>query len=590
MTTINMTQAEIQTLRKRRDGVKTSYAQRDILFQRYEDIYFMKNIETPKDSGVDPNDWKVTASPGGRDKVTGLKRILDTSEIHIKVKDREGEEVHNSDKIEAALKEMLRISGEYRPARIERDSNLSSVLYGPVVLTCNAVDDLLEVKKNYQEKTADKFVYSQLRTIRARTPFLFESINAKESYPVWGRYGLSGHLQEYTLKGYEIKEEWGCDPEKFKDDMDYTVQDFFHYTQRLVESNGVTLFADEWLKVNAAGEFEGVTSIPIFVRYAGGSTLFHKPEEQLQSFLYSYAKGEWDKRENLFWTYLFTAIYTQGLPGPVIIQDPEDDTPIEIDYRGGVKLIRAKGKLENIQVIDGDVLQLKALMENQTSMSTIQEQTIGGAAESSTFSSYVMQVNAGKLPAIDPTEAQEQAYRDLFLHVLQRIKSEGIESQLLMPEDIPADVDLDVTMEPDLSQDDLRNSQIVAQLKQSGANVSDEWLNTNLLKIPDSAAMFRQKTKEEIQKAVVANILQDPNLMRPFIMAALGMPPEPEQPPEQPAGPGGEVPPGYHQMPDGSVMPDSEMPPQGGPGMEAMPMTDAMPQPQERPNGNVRAA
>jgi len=592
MTTIDLSTEEIQKLRIRREQIKTSYGERNQLFTRYEEIYFMKNIEKPKDSGVDPNDWKITASPGGRDKVTGLKRILDTSEIHIKVKDKTGEPAQESDKIEAALKTMLKISGEYKSARTERDTNLAAILYGPVVLSVNSVDDLIEARKGYDSPT-DKFIVNQLKTIRKRTPFLFDTLNPKESYPEWGRYGLSGHLQEYILKGYEIKEEWSCDPTKFKDDTDYTVQDFFHYNQRLVECIGVTLFAGEWLSIGESGEYEGVTSIPIFVRYAGGSTLFHKPEEQLQSFLYAYAKGEWDKRENLFWTYLFTAIYTQGLPGPTILRDPDDTSEIKVDYTGGVKIITTKGKMENVQVIDGDVIQLKNLMEQQTGQSTIQEQTIGGASDAATFSSYVMQMNAGKLPAIDPIEAQEQCYKDSFLHILQRIKAEGIENDLIAPDEIPDNIELEVALEPDLQQDDLRNSQIVTQLKTSGANVSDEWLNTNLLKIADSNAMFRQKTKEEFRKAIIGNILQNEEIMQQFIMAAMGQGGQPKQP-EVPPGtavPPGEAQSGMHQMPDGSMMQDSEMPPQSGqPGLEEMPMTDAMPGPQERPNGRLRSA
>jgi hypothetical protein len=601
MTTVNLSQEEIKQLRSRRDQLKASYGARNQLFTRYEEIYFMKNIEKPKDAGVDPKDWKVTASPGGRDKVTGLKRILDTSEIHIKVKDGK-EDAQHSDKIEAALKTMLRVSGEYKAARNERDTNLAAILYGPVVMTVNSVDDLIISKtKDYTgaDRQVNKFIIKQLETIRKRTPFLIDTINPKESYPEWGKYGLSGHLQEYTLKGMEIKEEWGCDPTRFKDDTDYIVSDFFHYDKRLVESGGTTLFAGEWLSKNADGDIEGVTNIPVFARYAGGSTLFHKPEEQLQSFLYAYAKGEWDKRENLFWTYLFTAIYTQGLPGPTILRDPDDTSDITVDYRGGVKIITAKGKLENVQVIDGDVIQIKNLMDEQTGKSTIQEQTIGGTSGAATFSSYVMEVNAGKLPAIDPTEAQEQCYRDLFLHILQRIKSEGIVNDLIEPEDIPADVELEVTLEPDLQQDDLRNSQIVTQLKGSGANVSDEWLNTNLLKIADSNAMFRQKTKEDIRKAIVGSILQNPQLMQQFIAAAMGQGQQqpPAAPPDQTMPTGGEQPPpGYHQMPDGSMMSDAEMQGQGGqpqgmtPGMgaEAMPMTEAQPRPQERGNGRIR--
>jgi hypothetical protein len=590
MTEITLTQQDIQDLRARRNGVKMQYGTRNNLFTRYEDIYFMRNTEQPKDAGIDKNDWKITASPGGRDKVTGLKRILDTAEIHIKVKDKQspGGKHTSSDAIEAGLKQMLKVSGEYRAARAERDTNLAAILYGPVVMSVNSVDDLITAKANYKDgSAATKFIVNQLETIRRRTPFLIDVINSKESYPVWGKYGLVGHLQEYIIRGSEIIEEWGCDPSKFKPDIDYTIQDFFYYNKRLVESTGTTLFAGEWLT-----DYEGVTSIPIFVRYAGGSTLFHKPEEQLQSFLYSYAKGEWDLRENLFWTYLFTAIYSQGLPGPTLLRDPDDSSDIKIDYRGGVKIITAKGKLENVQVVDADVMQLKALMDDQGGRSTIQEQTIGGASDAATFSSYVMQVNAGKLPAIDPTEAQEQCYRDLFLHILQRIKVEGIENDLIDPADIPDDIELEVTMEPDLQQDDLRNAQIVAQLKTAGANISDEWYNANILKIPDSNTMFQQKAKEDIKKAMLSNMLQNPQLLGQFLAAAMPSQP-PQQPPAQPGQPpqGQQIPPGYHQMEDGSVMPDAEMQGQPGqPNMEGMPMTDAMQQPMERGNGKVRAA
>jgi hypothetical protein len=135
--------------------------------------------------------------------------------------------------------------------------------------------------------------------------------------------------------------------------------------------------------------------------------------------------------------------------------------------------------------------------------------------------------------------------------------------------DIPDDVDIEVTLEPKLPQDNLRNAQIVTQLKSSGANVSDEWINTELLQIADSNEMFQQKTKEEIRKAILGSIMQNPQMMQQFVMAAMGQSAQPQAP--QPP-----------QAPQGGMMPP-EMPPQAGQeNMEAMPMTDAMPLPEER--------
>lgn len=572
---MTMNQEEIIQLRKARDALRSSYGVRDALFKRYEEIYFMGNSEIPKDSSIDVNDWKVTTSPAGRNKVTGVKQILDTSDIQIKVKNTDK---GKSDKIELGLKTMLKVSGEYKRASVETDNNLAAVLYGPVVQIAESVDDLIIAKTKDSDgndkQNINRYVKNQLVSIRKRTPFLISTMNPTQSFPKWGEYGMVGHLHEYTTSGSIIKERWGV--MTVDDEKDYKVMDFFHYDMRFVEAEGVNepLFADRWLTKKDDGDLDGVTSIPVFVRYAGGSTLFHKPEEQLQSLLYAYAKGEWDKRETLFWTYLFTAIYQQGIPGPVILQDPDDTTDeIKVTYRGGVKVIKARGKLENIQVIDGDVIQLKNLMENETAQSTVQAQTIGGTSEQNTFSGYVASVNAGKIVLNDPKEAIEKVSRDTFMHILQRIKSESILNDLISPADIPDDVDIEVTYEPNLTQDDLRNATIVTQLKGSGANVSDEWLNTNLLKIADSNEMFKQKTKEEFRKAIIANIINTPELIKPYLMAALGM--------RNPATTPPPAPPPMSTFGEGGADLGGEVP-QGMMGGEQLPQMDAMIPPQER--------
>lgn len=573
---MTLSELEVQTLRKLRDDLRTSYG---VLVRRYkdfEDIYFLQGIETPKGSDVDKNDWKITPSPEGRNKVTGLKRILDSSEIHIKVKDNENKDGKhgNSDKIEKGLKRILSVSGEYRAARVEKDTNLATALYGPCVLTVDGVDDMITAKKK-GKTPVDMFVLKQLETIRKRTPFLIGTVNPKESFPEWGEYGLVGHLQEYTVNGRVLRERWGAS--EAEEGKSYKVMDYFHYDKRLVEADGIKepLFADTWVVVNE----NGVTSIPIFVRYAGGSTLFHEPEKQLQSFLYAFAVGNWYARLNSFWTWIHTGISMQGIPGPTVIRDPDDTSDMNVQYKGGVKVLTMKGKLENINIINGDFLQLKNLIDGAMGTSTIEDATIGGNSPVDTFSSYVMQMNAGKLPLQDVTEAIEFCYRDACLHILQRIKLEKIENELIAPEDIPDDVELDVTFEPNLAQDDLRNAQIVAQLKGSGANISDEWLNTNLLKIADSTAMFEQKTKEEFRKAIVANILQNPQYMQKFVMAAMGASTAADTPPG--FGPSVSAEGGGMMPPEMGMMGQGEPPMPGG-GGEGVPMTDAMPQQNER--------
>jgi hypothetical protein len=462
------------------------------------------------------------------------------------------------------------------------------------VLTVESVDDLITAKtkdgEGNDKENVNKFVVRQLEDLKKRTPFLIGTVNPAQSYPEWGELGLIGHLRKYEVRGNVLKERWGCQDANVKTDGKYTVYDFFHYDKRLTWAEGVTgeLFADTWVDLDS----DDVAQLPVFVRFGGGSSLWYEPERQLHPFLYAKAKGEWDKRENLFWTYLFTAIFMQGLPGPTLVKDPEDTSELTVKYDQGVKIITAKGKLENIQVIDGDVLQLKQLMDTTNSSSTIKPEAFGAGADNSTFSGYVTSMNASKLPAEDPKEGIAMAFRDAMLYILKRIKAEGIDNTLISPNDIPDDIELEVTLEPNLTQDDLRNAQVVTNLKAANTNISNEWMNTHILKIPNSEEMFKAKTKEDFRAAIVQQILANPELMKPMLMAAMGQKPTPPpapapaSPPSQDVMPEGMpsqngMPPDPSAIAQGGGMPDPAMMEQmaqmqGQPGMETQPKTDAM--------------
>ena len=580
MTEIKLTQKEIDEMKKAGEQLIGGYGTRNSMFERYEEIYFMNNPSKPKNGGVDDKDWKITTSSSGRDAVIGMKRILDTAEIQIKVCDYEGQPVGDSDKIERALKGILKTSGEYRQARIEKDTNLSAALYGPATLSVESVDDILTTIK-------DKFVRKQLAEIQKRSPFVIRAINAKESYPEWGDYGMVGHLHKYTVKGSVLRERWGA--AGLTDNQNYTVKDYFHYEKRVVWADNTLLFAGEWMD-----EKTGLTNIPIFSRYAGGTSIFHEMEKQIQPLLYAKAMGEWDLRENLFWTNIFTAIFRQGLPGPTLVRDPEDITrdmdgnasAIDISYEKGLRIITAKGKLESPSVIDRDVMGLKTYMDEQAALQTIQPQTLGQNTQGITFSQFAMASRTGLIPAQDPKEATEQVYKDAFSHILQRVKNEGMKHPLFEGVEIPDNFDLIVTLEPNLAQDDLRNATIAAQLK-GATNISDEWVNTNLLKIADSRAMFKQKITEDFKKAIVAGMLSNPQFMQQAISAIMGQ--GQQQPQQDPNAQQPEGQPSPEQMAQAQGMSAEQdaqaMGMAGQPGMEAVGMTEGAPLPQERVNG-----
>jgi hypothetical protein len=534
------------------------------MYQRYREIYFMENIEQPKNQGVDKDDWKLTASPGGRNAVTGMKRLLDTSEVHITIKAK-GDKHPKSDDIENGLKKILSVSGEYRRARIDKDAILSAILYGPVVLGAESVDDMLAVQKKPMYK-------KRLEAIRKRTPVLVRAINAEESYQDWGELGMLQHLREYNMSGLELKERWGIDTQGDQRKV-VKVHDFLDLEKRVVWADNVknAIFA----------KYHSMDSMNVVARYAGGSSLFNEAKYQLQPFLYAHAKGEWDKRENLWFTYIFTALYMQGLPGPLLIVDPDSvngQTEINIDFTGGVRKIIGKAQPANFPVVDRDAMEIKKMLDEVGNDSMIYKQTLGQNLSGSTFSGLAMLSSAGQLPLQDPKEAIQQAFKDIFEHILCRIKYEGIENDLIPATDIPDEYEIDVRLEPRLPQDNLRNSQIAQGL---GDLVSDEWKHENLLQVGDTKAMMKQVIKEQMLKAFTGRMMQDPNIMGKFMEKALGNlmgPPASVDPtpPDQAMPPSEQLPP-----PEAAMSPEM-MGAQGQPNMEQMPQTGPMIPPQER--------
>lgn len=516
------------------------------LYDRYEEVYFMTGGEKPRGTTIDENDWKVTVSPNGRNAVTGMKRLLDTSEVHVKVTINGGETAPNSDTIEDGLLRILTQSGIMRRARIEKDLNLSAVLYGPAVLAAESVQDLLTVQTDPERK---KF----LEQIARRTPFLLRAITPKESFSRWGEFGMNAHLRKFKMTGANIQEAWGA--EDLARDQKYTVNDWQDRSVRVawVEGRSDALIASR----------HNMPSMNIAARFAGGTSLFDESDKQSQSFLYAHTKGEWDKRENLFWTYLFTALYSQGLPGPLLIVDPDSLQPgqetVHIDFTGGVRKIIGKATATNFPVIDGDTLRIKEFMDAINSESTIYKQTLGENISGTTFSGLAMLSSAGQLPLEDPKEAIGFTFRDIFQHILERIKLEGIDNPWIKPQDIPDEYEIEVTLEPKLPQDNLRNAQVATAL---GPLVSDEWKRENLLQINDSDAMTKQVLKEQMLNGMIAAMMQDPNQVQQMIQTALN-----QRPPQ--IGGGGATAPTTGN--DGAGPAQNELMAQGG--TEAQPMT-----------------
>ena len=569
-----MNRDDIEQIKKNARNVIARYSARDTMLKRYREIYFMDNMEKPRNAEIDEGDWKLTPSPSGRNEVVGMQRLLNTSEFHITVKDTD--EVRGADEIEKGLKAILRVSGEGRRARIESDAALSAVLYGSVTIYAEAISDLLMIK------TLKKYKRDHLAKKQKRAPFLLRLINTEESYPEWDEDMMISHTWRYKIRGTNLTARWGVDA---KDNTEYTVYDVFTPEYHVVWADGMN---NEILAAE-----HGLGCLPIFTAYAGGSDLFNKPEQQMQSFLYAKAKANLDKRENSLLTTLFTNIHQRGTAGPLIALDPDSlPSTITVSYQGGMRYITAKAQQIDDKIIDPVIFQAKQVLDELSGQSTIQRQTLGENVGSNVpFSSLAMLSNSGKLPLVDPQRALEQVFTDAFNHILYRIRTEVIENEQIDSADITEEMEIAVNLQAKLPQDSLRNAQVAQQL---GDLVSDEWKHTELLQIGDTVDMQKQQMKEQMKKAIFAAMMQDPNTMQQAIGAIMGQPQQPQGQPDPNA-----------QQPDPAQMQQAEqeamMQQQGQPSpeqmqammqqgqggmsgmgnMEGQPMTDSMIPPQE---------
>ena len=571
-----MNRETIDEIKKNAKATISRFGARDRMLQRYRDIYFLDNIEQPRNSEIDEGDWKLTPSPSGRNEVVGMQRLLNTSEFHITIKD--DDDVKEADEIEEGLKAVLRVSGEGRRSRIESDAALSAVLYGAVTVYAESIADLLQIK------TLTKYKRDHLTKKQKRSPFLLRLINTEESYPEWDEDMMIAHSWRYKIRGANLKARWGT--KDAQDNNEYMVYDVFTPEFHVVWADGLNgeILAAE----------HGLGCLPIFTAYAGGSDLFHKPEEQMQSFLYAKAKANLDKRENSLLTTLFTNIHQRGTAGPLIALDPDNlPSTITVSYQGGMRYITAKAQQIDDKIIDPVIFQAKGLLDELSGQSTIQRQTLGENMGSGVpFSSLAMLSNSGKLPLVDPQRALEQVFTDAFNHILYRIKTEVIENEQISPADITDEMEIEVSLQAKLPQDSLRNAQIS---NQTGDLMSEEWKRTELLGISNNDDMQKQILKEQMKKAIFAAMMQNPQVIQQAVGAIMGQPQQQQGQPDPNA-----------QQPDPAQMEqaqaEAQMQGQGQPSpeqlqamiqqgqggmsgmgnMEGQPMTDSMIPPQER--------
>src|SRR5689334_14037354 len=118
-------QDELKKIKTRASKAFTDAGGRNTMLDGIAEMYWMDSKETVNDR--DQKDVKLTISPSARNDVTGMVRLLKTSDPHWTATSKKSSD--NANKIEAALEQIVKESSKIQRAKIAADASFSTVLY-----------------------------------------------------------------------------------------------------------------------------------------------------------------------------------------------------------------------------------------------------------------------------------------------------------------------------------------------------------------------------------------------------------------------------------------------------------------------------
>lgn len=489
-----------QLIQDRAKQLVADYSTLHADYETIEHLYFMDEsiAEQPSALTHQAEDIKLTISPNARNDIIGIVRLLTANEIQFEAKSEKAPEF--TSEIERLCHIIVDESSRLSRGRIVVDAVRSTTLLGDTHLVISRVDELATMVSD-DEKPA-------LQELKKRTPILLEVNSATHGYPGFGRFGLRVYLRRLQIRGEQIKAEWQLPAGMQLDDItDYWLNDWYDLTNRFV---WLDEFPDNPLLPLTAHKMH---ELPIAIGLADGSSLWSKPEQIRQPFLYAKYKGNWHKRENLFFTQLFTSLSERGSS---ILLGSDSNAPLDkitVRFAGpGVRLIdMPNAKVLSDSAFDAALMQIKALLDNVDAESTIYKQVLGSALgmEQMPYSAMAMLSQSGRLSTISVQESVQTAMSEIMEKSLRWIKREGLDLTGIVDmqaSDIPDDFEIKATLEVKLPQDAFRNAQIAETMEKNG-DVSKQWVRSNLLQIPDSDKMDEEIWTEQSAQAFYLKLL-----------------------------------------------------------------------------------
>lgn len=534
-------QTELDELKTRCEELAGTYADRDKDFDKYEEAYKMElSIDAPEDADI-------IVSPDAVNTVEGAIRLMIATDPIINIRKPSIEEDYSQ--LEKFLDTAFDMAGRIHGTPIHYELITSAMLYGEMHCSIILTKDLVNAAKK------NKRAIPKFERIAKMTPWLLRPLNPHYGYPEFGSFGLSGYYRKVDTTVRRILEDYGA----------YVTPEF------QARNKNETMTLHTWVDDDYSAAWTDsedllytkheLAAMPVVVQITDGSFLFDDPEDQRRPLLYTLMKsGIWEHQsaalsamyhyaKNLGAIPLFLHRAPEGKEGKQLYIDYSPDRPygvVELEGNEEFQPVTQKG------IIDPSISQVLDISRRLTEESTIYKAALGAPPEgASTFSELSLLATSGRLPLIGTQRRGGWGIAAILEAALTIQKGAGggkasTFGAQITSKDIPDPLLVDVKLDINLPEDKLQTANVAAILMNKRL-ASREWIQTNILQMPQPEDIAEQAWSEEAADAMFTMYMQQQ-------MQQLQQTQQPN-----PAAPGAGAPGGA--LPPGQPMP-GEMPPE----------------------------
>ena len=481
--------------------LKGQYAERDAMFQLYEDMFNM-NWKHDLRRNRRTDTIKPTISPTARNKVLGAWRLLISQDPKFKVRS-DTAEPRVIENLEKFISLMWQRTGKVNGRPLHHDIILSMLLYGEAHIGVNTIQDFKAFNPN--DKRVDR--------VGKLTPILFDVWNPKTGYPEFDKFGLSAFYREV-----QVEKSWA------RTNYAALFEDHYGMEKKLQGDGFVTLKTYYDLKYYSVDiDYEniiccehGLPAIPIAVTMSDGSDLFDKSEQVRQPLLYSLAQSRLWERENLYLTVTTSNLFALGCM-PLLAFTHDMNSELKIKNNAGV-LMADLAKGESIDFIQSKGF-LTTEMQNMGQMykdyidkSTVFDTAFGEGGGSGSFSEQSLLNVSARLPLVSTQEQCGMALAnvmDLALLTMKErklnFKHDDIEFKW---KDIPSDFEIICKLDMTQPQERLQRANEAAIILANGL-ASKEWTQENTIGVENTEEMNNKMMNEKVESALVEYRIQE---------------------------------------------------------------------------------